>query len=127
MGITIRALGNFKNIESFIKNTTSITRRQKRLLEKYGQEGVNALATNTPKRTGETAASWFYEINENSKGIELIWKNSNIVDGVPIVLLLHYGHGTRDGGYVQGRDFINPSLRPIFDRISNDLWREVRK
>lgn len=95
------------------------------IFEKYGREGVVALSSVTPKDSSETANSWDYKISRTSKGINITWTNSNIVDGVTIAIILQYGHGTRNGGYVQGRDYINPAIRPIFDRIITDIWREV--
>ena len=97
------------------------------ILDKYGREGVAALASATPVESGLTASSWYYEI-EHTKGSSTIrFNNSNIQNGVPIAIILQYGHGTGTGGWVQGRDYINPAVRPIFDRIKNDVWREVTK
>ena len=95
------------------------------VLRKYGQEGVDALSSATPFETGHTASSWGYEIHETKDGAELVWTNSNINQGVNIAVILQYGHGTRNGGYIQGRDYINPALRPIFDRIAEAAWKEV--
>lgn len=99
----------------------------KRNLAKYGQLGVDALASATPKDTGKTANSWNYEITKENGKYTIYWTNSNINDGVPIAVILQYGHGTGSGGYVQGRDYINPALRPIFDQIAEDAWEEVRR
>ena len=94
-------------------------------LNKYGQRGVEALASNTPVDTGKTANSWYYEI-ENKNGIARIsFCNSNIQNGVPIAIILQYGHGTRNGGWVEGRDYINPAIQPIFDEITKNAWKEV--
>lgn len=96
-----------------------------RTLDKAGREGVEALAAATPVESGVTSASWSYSI-ERSKGSATIqWTNSHTVNGVPLVILLQYGHGTGTGGYVQGRDFINPALKPVFDKIANDVWKAV--
>jgi len=95
-------------------------------LNKYGRKGVEALSESTPKDTGDTASRWSYEIEFTSEGANLYWKNSNINDGVSIALILQYGHGTGTGGYVQGRDYINPALHPIFDQIAESAWKEVR-
>lgn len=95
------------------------------ILHRYGQEGVAHLAANTPKDTGETAASWSYEVKRTSRSMSIIWTNSNIVSGVPIAVILQYGHGTRNGGYVSGRDYINPAMRQVFDQLADDVWREV--
>lgn len=94
-------------------------------LERFGAIGVNALAAATPTETGATASSWYYEIKRDGRSYSIIWGNSNVVDGRPIAVLLQYGHGTGTGGYVQGRDYINPALRPIFDQIANEAWRAV--
>jgi len=94
-------------------------------LESYGREGVNALANATPNESGLTAASWDYEVINKGGSWTVVWTNSHIVDGTPLVILLQYGHGTGTGGYVQGRDFINPAIRPIFDRIADDVWKAV--
>jgi hypothetical protein len=98
-----------------------------RELKKYGEDGVKALADATPKDSGKTAASWSYEVEKSKGSYTIAWTNSNINDGVPIAVILQYGHGTRNGGYVQGRDYINPAIRPIFDQIAEDAWREVIK
>ena len=96
-------------------------------LDRYGRAGVNALSSATPVRTGLTASSWHYTI-ENSNGIASIsFHNSNIQNGVPIAIILQYGHGTRNGGWVQGRDYINPAIQPIFDSIVEKAWREVTR
>lgn len=99
----------------------------KRNLAKYGQLGVDALASATPKDTGKTANSWSYEITKDQGKYTIYWKNTNINDGIPIAITIQYGHGTRNGGYVQGRDYINPALQPIFDQIAEDAWNEVRR
>lgn len=98
-----------------------------RNLSGYAQQGVTALASATPKDSGKTAGSWTYEIIHNSKETAIIWHNTNVVNGVPIAILLQVGHATGNGGYVQGRDYINPALKPIFDKIAADVWREVTK
>ena len=94
-------------------------------LEMYGQRGVNALAAATPKDTGLTAASWYYEVERTDNDLAIYWKNSNTNNGVNIAIILQYGHGTNGGGYVRGIDYINPALRPIFEEIANDVWEEV--
>lgn len=121
--IKIKQSGNFNNTERFFK------RAQKmdffRNLEKYAREGVTALASATPVDSGTTAASWDYEIQKGHGKISIYWTNSNINNGVPIAVILQYGHGTNGGGYVQGRDYINPAIRPIFDKIAENAWKEV--
>ena len=96
------------------------------ILERYGQKGVDALSAATPKDTGKTAESWYYEISEANGVYKLTFFNSNINKGVPIALILQYGHGTRNGGYVEGIDDINPALRPIFEDLEEKVWKEVK-
>ena len=121
----MRQSGDFKKSLTFLTHLR--TRNIRPILEKYGQKGVEALAEATPKATGKTAASWSYEIKMEKTGAVLSWKNANIVDGVPIAVILQYGHGTRNGGYVQGVDYINPAMKPVFDAIRDELWKEVTK
>lgn len=97
------------------------------ILNKYGQEGVAALASATPVESGLTANSWYYEIEQSSGSATITFLNSHINDGVPIAIILQYGHGTGTGGWVQGRDYINPAIQPIFDKIVEQAWREVTK
>lgn len=96
-------------------------------LNKYGKRGVEALASATPKDTGKTAVSWSYEITHDRNGSTISFLSSNIQNGVPIAVILQYGHGTRNGGYVQGRNYIDPAIQPIFDDIVNEAWKEVQK
>lgn len=123
--ITIKHSGSFNRTEKFLSRAEKI--RIKDILDRYGKEGVKALSDATPKDSGETADSWNYEIKITVYGYSLAWTNSNIVDGVSVVILLQYGHGTGTGGYVQGRDFINPAIKPIFDKISTSIREEVSK
>ena len=95
------------------------------VLDKYGQEGVAALSSATPVETGLTASSWTYKIQLSESSASIEFHNSNINNGVPIAIILQYGHGTGTGGWVQGRDYINPAIRPVFDKIVEDLWKEV--
>ena len=87
--------------------------------------GVSALESATPVDSGLTASSWDYEIHQSRNSAKIVWTNSNINQGVPIAIILQYGHGTRNGGYVQGRDYINPAIKPVFDRIAEGVWKEV--
>jgi hypothetical protein len=121
--IVLKHKGNFKNTEEFLNRAKKVD--YSRILQKYGQEGVAALSAATPIDSGETANAWSYEIKVSGSSFTITWMNSNIVDGVPIAIILQYGHATRNGGYVQGRDYINPALKPIFDRLSDEAWREV--
>lgn len=117
------AKGDYSPTTKFLKNLR-ISGLSKRL-EKYGKLGVTALSEATPVDTGKTAASWDYKILVSKRGITINWTNSNIVDGVPIALIIQYGHATRNGGYVQGVDYINPALKPVFNEILNKVWKEA--
>lgn len=121
--VKIRQKGSFKKIDRFLSKISK--NHYVHILEKYGKQGVAALAAATPKDTGLTAQSWSYRIEENEKGYILTWENSNVNKYVNIALLLQYGHGTRNGGYVSGIDYINPALAPIFEKIAGDAWKEV--
>jgi hypothetical protein len=123
--ISISHKGTFNNTDKFLKKLS--TSDYMMVLDKYGREGVDALKSATPTDSGETANSWGYKISHDKESTSIIWTNSHVVDGVLIAVILQYGHATRNGGYVQGRDYINPAIRPIFDKISNDVWREVTK
>lgn len=122
--IKIRSKGNFKNTERFLKTD----RRSKivRVLKKYGELGVAALYEATPKQTGLTAASWNYEIWEDGETYSVFWTNSNIQNGIRIAVILDLGHATSSGGYVEGRDYIKPAIRPVFDEIAGEAWKEVK-
>lgn len=123
--ITIKQSGDYSRLTSYlerIKETFNLG-----ILNKYGREGVKALSSVTPKDTGLTAASWSYKIEKTAKGIAISFHNTNIQNGVPIAIILQYGHATSGGGYVQGRDYINPVIRPLFDKIANEAWKEVTK
>ena len=115
--------GNFKNTEKFFDRI--MHRSYKDILASYGERGVKALAAATPKDTGKTADSWTYSIEEGKGTVSIVWSNTNVNKGLNIAVLLQYGHGTRNGGYVQGRDYINPALQPLFDEIANKAWEEV--
>lgn len=122
--IIFRQKGDWKKTRKFLKRCSDLDLDD--VLNLYGQEGVDALAKATPKDTGKTAASWSYEVTKGRESIVITWKNSNIVDGVSIAVILQYGHGTRNGGYVEGVDYINPAMRPVFERIAARAWGEVR-
>lgn len=123
--IKFKHKGNFNKTESFLKHAQRM--EFYRNLEKYAQEGVDALASATPVDSGETAASWNYEIEKSRNGVSIYWTNHNVNAGVPIAILLQYGHGTGTGGYVQGRDYITPAIQPVFDKIAEKVWEEVTK
>lgn len=123
--IRYRQKGSFKNLTMFLE------RAQKTFdvstLDKYGQQGVAALASATPIDSGKTASSWGYVIEQKKGSVTITFTNTNIQNGVPIAIILQYGHGTNNGGWVEGRDYINPALRPIFDKLVDEAWREVTK
>lgn len=121
--IKIEQKGEF---DKTIKFLNFIYKRDfKHTLEQYAKEGVEVLAMATPKDTGVTAASWYYKIKYRKDSISIGWYNSSSTDQVPIVILLQYGHMTREGWFLQGKDFINPAIRPVFDELSEKIWREV--
>lgn len=121
--IKVRSKGDFKKTEKFLKK--SFGRNYRSVLEKYAKQGVAALASATPVESGETASSWDYEIIQNGSSISVVWTNSHVEKGVNIAIILQYGHATRNGGWVDGRDYINPALRPIFDEMAKAAWKEV--
>lgn len=123
--INIRQKGDFKNLSSFLEKTKE--KLNLGLLDKYGREGVAALQAATPKDTGKTSESWYYKIERKNGSVSLTFHNSNQNKGVPIAIILQYGHATKNGGYVEGVDYINPALRPIFDKIAEEAWKEVKK
>ena len=123
--LKLKVSGNFNNTNRFFNRMTS--RSYINILNKYGQMGVKALSSNTPTDSGKTAASWSYEIHPSGGGYSIIWTNSNVNKGVNIALILQLGHGTGTGGYVSGRDYINPAIRPIFDAMPNAIWEEVTR
>lgn len=115
--------GNWSKTTKFLKKASS--GRITDILKRYGEEGVALLRKNTPVDTGKTAESWYYDISTTKSGMMLSFHNSNVVDGVPIAIILQYGHATNNGGYVTGIDYINPVLKPIFDDMANRVWEEV--
>ena len=119
--ITITSRGNWADTERFLRRDRKIAD----ILKRYGDVGVNALSAATPVKTGKTAASWYYEIEVGAGSYSIVWHNSNVNDGEDIAILIQYGHGTGTGGYVAGRDYINPAIQPVFDQIANDAWEEV--
>lgn len=123
--IKFRQKGDFSKLTHFLEKAKEAVRLG--YLDKYGREGVAALASATPVDSGLTASSWYYEITNENGSATITFLNSNVNKGVPIAIILQYGHGTGTGGWVEGRDYINPAIQPIFDRIANDAWREVTK
>lgn len=123
--ITFRQQGDFSKLTRYLEGVKGAVNLS--ILDKYGREGVAALASATPVDSGETANSWYYEIERKNGSATISFYNSNIQNGVPIAIILQYGHGTGTGGWVQGRDYINPAIQPIFDKIANEAWKEVTK
>lgn len=123
MRVVFEHKGNFDKTKRFFDRM----RRQEmyKELSKFGAEGQAALEASTPKRTGKTASSWTYEVKIRSGSAEIIWKNTNVIGDVNIALILQTGHGTGTGGYVQGIDYINPEMKPLFDRIEKAVWKVV--
>lgn len=120
--ISFNQKGDFSSLEKFLLKS-----KDNRLseLDRLGQKGVNALAAATPINSGETANSWSYEIVRQKTTTSIVWSNSNVVNGVNIAVILQYGHGTQNGGYVEGKDYINKAIQPIFDEIAELAWKEV--
>lgn len=116
--------GDWAKTESWLKGLTNRSRILAEL-EKYGKAGVAALSAATPVESGLTAASWTYEVTQGAEGYSIVWRNTHHVGGTSVAILLQYGHGTGTGGYVQGRDYINPAIRPIFDQIADGVWKVV--
>lgn len=123
--ITFRQKGDFKTLDGYLgrlKKGQNIN-----TLNRYGEEGVRALVDATPKDTGLTASSWRYRIVQGKESVSITFDNTNIQNGVPIAIVLQYGHATRNGGYVQGIDYINPAVRPVFERLAEEAWEEVKR
>ena len=121
--ISLTSKGDFRKTEKFMKNAR--TKKLMSILKQYGEEGVAALMVATPLDTGRTASSWRYEIKIENNCIRLVFHNDNIQNGVPIAIILQYGHGTGTGGWVEGRDYINPAIQPVFDKIAKSAWKEA--
>lgn len=127
MAVVVKVSGSFKNTNKFLERLTA--REYLKNLHNLGLRGVAALSAATPVDTGVTATSWDYDIIEEDGRVKIVWTNNHLGEDerTPVVILLQYGHGTRNGGYVVGRDFINPAIRPVFDEIANEAWLEVTK
>lgn len=120
----ITSRGSFAKTESFLAR---MSRGEIfNTLDAHGRRGVDALARATPRDSGLTASSWTYKVIRGRRGPTIVWDNTNLADGTPVVILIQYGHGTGTGGWVEGRDFINPAIQPIFDQIANDVWEKVK-
>lgn len=123
MRVKFEVSGGFTKTERFLNRMKR--REYLNVLDEFGRDGVQALRNATPVNSGATAEAWDYEIKRTRNYTEIVWTNSNINDGVPIAVILQYGHGTGTGGYVQGRDYINPAIRPVFDKIAEKAWKVV--
>ena len=123
--ISFRQKGDFSKLTNFLEKAKEAVKLGE--LDKYGREGVAALASATPIHSGLTADSWYYKITNKNGSASITFYNSNIQNGCPIAIILQYGHGTKNGGWVEGRDYINPAIQPIFDEIAENAWREVTK
>lgn len=121
--ITFRQKGDFSKLTRYFEKMKEAARLG--VLDKYGREGVAALSSATPTETGKTAGSWKYEIERQNGSVAIVYSNTNVNKGVNIAIILQYGHGTGTRGWVQGRDYINPAIQPVFDRIADAAWKEV--
>lgn len=121
--ISIKHKGDFSKTDKYFKNVREASKIK--ILDKYGKMGCEALASATPQNTGKTANSWSYEIERSNGSVKLIFINSNINEYFPVAIMLQYGHGTGTGGWVEGIDYINPAIQPVFNKLTDDLWREV--
>lgn len=123
--ITFTHKGHFEKTFNFLRRKPDLSIID---LHKFGQLGVDVLSEATPVDSGLTANSWYYEITDDKEGnLSIVWRNSNVQDGVPIAVILQYGHATGTGGWVEGRDYINPAIQPIFDAIAENAWKELTK
>lgn len=123
--ISFKQKGDFSKLTGFLERVKEAVKLGD--LNRYGREGIELLASATPKESGLTANSWYYEITHENGSSSISFHNSNINKGVPIAIILQYGHGTRNGGWVEGIDYINPAIRPLFEKIAQDAWKEVTK
>lgn len=123
--ITFRQKGDFSKTTAYFNKLKKSS--VARILDSYGKQGVAALASATPVDSGLTAGSWYYEVEIQNGKYTINFCNSHINDGVPIAIILQYGHGTGTGGWVEGRDYINPAIVPVFDKITKSAWEEVTR
>lgn len=123
--IRLTQKGDFSKLNRYLERVKEVVKIGD--LNKYGRQGVEALKAATPVDSGETANSWYYEIKRQNGVVSIEFNNSHINKGVPIAIILQYGHGTNNGGWVEGRDYINPIIQPLFDKIAEDAWKEVVK
>ena len=123
MAVKFSHKGDFKKTQNFFD--ANLKQDWRSVLNKCGKQGVEALAANTPKLTGKTASSWYYKISARQRTLIIRWFNSNVINGAPIAILLDVGHATRGGSFVQGRNYIGPTMLPLFEQMADDVWREV--
>lgn len=121
--ISTTSSGSFKNTEQFLKSMQKLNVMA--VMEKCGQNGVVALRSATPSNSGKASTSWDYKVSRKGAVYEIVWTNSDIEDGFPVAVMLQYGHGTGTGGYIQGQDYINPAIKPVFDEIATEVWKAV--
>lgn len=121
--ISFKQKGDFSKLNNFLERIKGVVKMSN--LDKYGEEGVKLLSNMTPKDSGKTASSWYYKIKRDNNSATISFLNSNINDGVPIAIILQYGHGTNNGGWVEGIDYINPAIQPFFNKIADEAWKEV--
>ena len=123
--VTIKCVPKFKKTDSYLERLKEVFHSG--LLDKYGKMGIDALRDATPKDTGLTSESWVYDIARVNHTITITWRNTNLNNGVPVAVLIQYGHATRNGGFVQGIDYVNPAMAPVFQKIAEEAWKEVKK
>lgn len=121
--INVKTKGSYDHITEYLKKASRGIRKD--VMKQYAERGVEALRSATPIDTGMTADSWYYEISDRVGSLSISFHNSNIQNGIPIAIILQYGHGTGNGGYVAGRDYINPAIQPVFDKLAEEAWKEV--
>lgn len=126
--ISMKSKGGFKKVTKYLKALEKTPHTMRQRLDQYGKAGVLALMSSTPKDTGETAMSWTYDVTNQNGVASIVFSNTKVTEtGTPVAILLYYGHGTKQGGYVQGLDYISPALKPIFNKLKDDAWKEVTK
>lgn len=124
--ITFSHKGDFSKLSKYLKAVQKAVRPDT-IFDKYGRAGVAALSSATPIETGRASQSWYYEVEKSSSSVRIVFLNSDIENGFPVAIMLQYGHGTGSGGWVEGRDYINPAIQPIFDKLADDAWKEVTR
>ena len=125
-GISFRHKGDFSKLDKYLNEVRKAVRKDT-IFDKYGRAGVAALSSATPVETGLAAQSWYYEVEQSSSSVRIVFYNSDVENGFPVAIMLQYGHGTGTGGWVEGRDYVNPAIQPIFDKIAEDAWKEVTR